>query len=46
MAIPLETLEKALECYQLTMDDIRDKLVEREEAEEDDLDILLGGIEV
>lgn len=45
-AIPLETLEKALECYQLTMDDIRDKLVEREEAEEDDLDILLGEIEV
>lgn len=43
-AIPQETLEKALECYHLTIDDISDKLVEREEAEEDDLDALLGGI--
>ena len=43
-AIPQETLEKALECYHLTIEDISDKLVEREEAEEDDLDVLLGGI--
>lgn len=42
--IPQETLEKALECYHLTIEDISDKLVEREEAEEDDLDALLGGI--
>lgn len=43
--IPQETLEKALECYHLTIEDISDKLVEREEAEEDDLDALLGGNE-
>ncbi len=33
--IPQETLEKALECYHLTIEDISDKLVEREEAEEE-----------
>ncbi len=43
-AIPLETLEKALACYRLTLEDISDKLVERNEAENDDLDALLGGI--
>ncbi len=43
-AIPLETLEKALECYHLTIEDISDKLIERTEAEDDDLDALLGGI--
>ena len=42
-AIPQETLEKVLECYHLTIEDISDKLVETEEAE-DDLDALLGGI--
>lgn len=42
--IPQETLEKVLECYHLTIDDISDKLVGREEAEDDDLDALLGGI--
>ena len=43
-AIPQETLEKALKYYHLTIEDISDKLMEREEAEEDDLDALLGGI--
>lgn len=42
--IPQETLEKALECYHLTIEDISDKLVKREEAEDDDLDALLGGM--
>lgn len=42
-AIPLETLEKALECYHLTVEDISDKLVKKEE-EDDDLDDLLGGL--
>lgn len=41
-AIPQETLEKALECYHLSIEDISDKLVKRE-AVEDDLDALLGG---
>lgn len=44
-AIPLETLEKALRCYHLTIEDVSDKLIERENAEDDDLDALLGGIE-
>lgn len=33
-AIPLETLEKALEYYHFTIEDISDELIEREEAEE------------
>ena len=41
--IPRETLEKALECYNLTIEDVSDKLVERKVAD-DDLDALLGGI--
>lgn len=44
-AIPLETLEKALAYYHLTTEDISDKLVEKKEDEEDDLDALLGGME-
>ncbi len=42
-AIPSETLEKVLECYQLTIEDISDKLVELPE-EGDDLDDLIGGL--
>lgn len=41
--IPRETLEKVLECYHLTIEDISDKLVERK-VTDDDLDTLLGGI--
>lgn len=43
-AIPRETLEKALEYYRLTVDDISDKLITKEDTEDDDLDALLGGI--
>lgn len=42
-AIPLGTLEKALACYELTLDDIRDRLTVSEE-EEKDLDELIGGL--
>ena len=42
-AIPLETLEKTLDCYRLTIEDIRDKLIITEEDEDEDLDALLGG---
>ncbi len=42
-AIPKETLEKVLECYQLSIDDISDRLVEFHE-EDDDLDALIGGL--
>lgn len=41
-AIPRETLERALDCYQLTIEDISDKLVES--TEEDNLDDLIGGL--
>ncbi len=45
-AIPIETLEKVLDCYQLTLDDISDRLVEKHAyQEDDDLDALLGGLE-
>lgn len=43
-AIPRETLVKVLECYQLTIEDISDRLVEFPE-EDDDLDDLIGGLE-
>ena len=43
-AIPRETLIKVLECYQLTIEDISDRLVEFPE-EDDDLDDLIGGLE-
>ncbi|MCD7752742.1 MAG: ImmA/IrrE family metallo-endopeptidase [Lachnospiraceae bacterium] len=42
--IPLQTLEKALGYYQLTLDDISDRLV-RHEADEEELDALIGGLE-
>ena len=43
-AIPKETLEKALACYQLSLEDISDRLVEHND-EDDDLDELIGGLE-
>lgn len=42
-AIPLETLERALDCYHLTVDDISDKLIKKDEEEDEDLEALLGG---
>ena len=41
--IPKETLEKVLECYHLSIEDISDRLVKFAE-EEDDLDDLIGGL--
>lgn len=43
-AIPKETLEKALACYQLSLEDISDRLVDHH-GEDDDLDDLIGGLE-
>lgn len=43
-AIPKETLEKALACYHLTIEDINDKLVNHT-SEEGDLDELIGGLD-
>ena len=42
-AIPLETLERALACYHLTIEDISDKLIEPTENEEN-LEELIGGL--
>ncbi|MGN0482963.1 MAG: ImmA/IrrE family metallo-endopeptidase [Lachnospiraceae bacterium] len=44
-AIPKETLEKALAYYHLEMDDIKDKLIDVEEEDTDDLDELIGGLD-
>lgn len=44
-AVPKETLEKVLACYQLSVDDIIDKLVSPVDDGNDDLDVLLGGLE-
>lgn len=43
-AIPRETLEMALECYQLTIEDISDRLVEFSEEDDDPVD-LIGELE-
>ena len=43
-SIPMETLEKVLECYQLTIEDISDRLVEFPE-EDDNIEDLLGGLD-
>lgn len=43
-AVPLETLEKVLACYELTVEDISDRLVVQEEKDAD-LDELIGGMD-
>ena len=43
-AVPQETLEKVLACYNLTMDDVADRLTAPME-EDDDLDALIGGLD-
>ena len=41
-----ETLDKALKCYQLSFDDISDKIsICSEEKEDVNLDNLIGGLE-
>ncbi len=43
-AIPLETLKKVLECYNLSIEDVSDRLTSFEKAD-DDLDKLIGELE-
>ena len=38
-------MEKALECYKLSLEDVSDRLESFPEEEEDDLDELIGGLE-
>ena len=44
-AVPKETLEKVLACYQLSIEDVSDKLVEHSSDDDDDLDDLIGGLD-
>lgn len=44
-AVPKETLEKVLACYHLSIEDVRDKLVEHSDDDSDDLDELIGGLD-
>lgn len=43
-AVPKETLERVLACYQLSIEDISDKLVEFTGDDDDNLDDLIGGL--
>lgn len=43
-AIPKETLERVLSCYELTIEDVSDKIVEHFEDDNDDLEDLIGGL--
>ena len=43
-AVPKETVEKVLACYDLKMEDIADSIQEPKE-EEENLDLLIGGLE-
>ena len=42
--VPKETLERVLDCYELTIEDVNDKIVISSE-EEADLDDLIGGLD-
>lgn len=44
-AIPKETLERALACYRLSIDDVKDQISLQLNEAEDDLDDLLGGLD-
>lgn len=44
-AVPEETLERVLACYQLGKEDVMDKLVEHSNDNDDDLDDLIGGLD-
>ena len=45
-AIPRETLERALAYCHLTVEDINDKLIDNNVEENDDLDELIGGLDI
>lgn len=44
-AIPKETLERVLAYYQLSIEDVNDKLIEHPDDDSDDLDALIGGLD-
>lgn len=44
-AVPKETLEKVLDCYHLTIEDVSDKVVEHSDNDDDDLDDLIGDLD-
>ena len=44
-AVPKETLEKVLAYYQLTTEDVNDRLMVKTDDSNDDLSELIGGLE-
>lgn len=42
-AVPIETVERVLDCYGFTIDDVSDKIITH--FDDDDLDDLIGGLE-
>ena len=44
-AVPKETLERVLACYQLSIEDVTDRLILHPDHDEEDLDDLIGGID-
>jgi Zn-dependent peptidase ImmA (M78 family) len=44
-AIPIETLERVLAYYQLSIDDVSDRIATHTVDDEDDLDDLIGGLD-
>lgn len=44
-AIPKETLERVLDCYHLSIEDVSDRLLNMNEDDYDDLDDLIGGLD-
>jgi Zn-dependent peptidase ImmA (M78 family) len=44
-AVPKETLERVLACYQLSIEDVSDKIIEHPDDDDDDLDDLIGGLD-
>lgn len=43
-AVPKETLEAVLECYNLSIEDVSDRIVEHKTNDDDILDDLIGGL--
>lgn len=44
-AVPKETLERVLACYQLSVEDVSDKIVKHFDADDEELDDLIGGLD-
>ena len=45
-AIPEETLKKVLDCFQLDIEDVKDRIIVRSNDENVDVDDLIGGLDI